>query len=83
MLVHDFNNARVVDEKDNHVFYTDNLTCGDDVVDEVVLLANTNPKEEWIYSEGVIDTYLLDADCTTEDKELICEAIHQYLQLNN
>lgn len=83
MLIHDKTNARVVDDTDDHVFYTDELTCSDDVIDEVVTLANTTNMNDWIGSGGVIDDYLLDAKCTTEDKEHITEALFNYLTSNN
>jgi hypothetical protein len=83
MLIHDKTNARVVDDIDDHVFYTDDLTCNDDVIDEVVTLANTTDIDNWIGSGGVIDDYLLDAECTTEDKEHIIENLFNYLTSNS
>jgi len=70
-------NARVVTENDGHIFYTDNLTCPDSVVEEVVRLHNENTNElPELGSEGIIDSYLLDeGQCTQEDREIITECI--------
>jgi len=75
--VHDKGNARVVTEDDSElVFYTDTLTCPDEVIDEVVNIHNNNTSEWLLNSDGKIDTYLLDeGECTQEDREEICEEI--------
>ena len=76
VLVHDKVNARVVSEDDSiNVFYTtDNENkdndCPIEVVYEVVKMFN----------EGKtlieIDTYLLDADCTQDAREIMIEGLY-------
>ncbi len=79
-LVFDKVNSRVVTQSDKHVFYTDNLTCSDEVVEEVVRIANTTKQDFPLGSEGDIDKYLLDAPCTQEDREEIVEQMFPYYE---
>lgn len=78
-FVFDEVNNRVVTADDTtNVFYTDKLTCNNDVIQDVVDILNNPQQDEMIGSGGEIDDYLLDAPCTTEDKEHICEALYLY-----
>lgn len=81
-LVHDKVNARVVSEDDgiNAFYTTDNENedndCPEDVVDEVVKMFN----------EGKtlmdIDTYLLDAMCTQDAREIMIEGLYPIFNPN-
>ena len=74
--VFDSVNGRVVTEDDSiNVFYTDKLTCPDEVVQEVVDIFNNSTQDCVIGSGGDVDIYLLDAPCSTEDRELIIQEI--------
>lgn len=78
--VYNKENKKVVTEGDNTlVFPTNKLECEDDVIEEVVNIQNTGENFNFwmLNSGGLIDTYLLDAPCTTEDMELILESIYQ------
>lgn len=64
-------NARVVDENDKHIFYTHDLQCDDSIVEEVVKRFNRIKQRHVLGSTGYIDKYLLYADCTSDDLEII------------
>jgi hypothetical protein len=78
----DVNNRVVTANDEINIFYTDTLTCSNDVIQGVVDIMNKTTQEHPINSEGEIDNYLLDAPCTTEDKEHICEALYLYYTQN-
>jgi hypothetical protein len=83
-FVFDEVNCRVVTADDEHnMFYTEELTCSNDVVNEVVRIMNTTEQEFPLGSEGEIDIYLLDAPCTQEDRELIVESLFLYYNKEN
>lgn len=77
--VHDESNNRVVLEDDSKtVFYTEELECGVQAIDNVVKLYHEfkDTDDDLIGSDGAIDSYLLDcSDFTTEDREIITEGI--------
>ena len=80
-IIHDAVNARVVTEDDSvNLFYTDELECGDEIVDDVVKLLNEGVfTNDIIGSEGSVDEYLLNAPCSQEDRECIVEQLFDTL----
>lgn len=80
-IVYDKTNARVVSADDSkNAFYTDQLECGDEVINEVIRLFNeTENKDALLGSEGTIDRFLLDAPCSQEDREIIVEDLFVFL----
>ncbi len=84
-IVFDKVNARVVTEDDTtNVFYTNELTCPDSVIEHVVNLNNNNNNNTHrlntlLGSNGEIDNYLLNcSECTQEDREIIVEALYVF-----
>lgn len=77
-IVHDSNNSRVVTENDEfNLFYTNKLNCSNSIIDDVVALINENILvDDIIGSRGCVDEYLLNAECSQEDREEICEQLY-------
>ena len=77
-VVFDSDNCRVVAEDDSFVlFYTDELTCQDFVVNNVVKIYNDNKHDKSKMIE-LLDNYLLDEEqCTSDDREIILENIYK------
>lgn len=82
-LIFDKLNTRVVSEDDSEIaFYTDELGCPDEVVENIVKLFNEclENGEQITGSEGKVDLYLLDeVECTQDDRETIIECLNIYL----
>lgn len=71
----------VATENNVTVFYTDELECPNSVIEKIVDLHNNSEEgNDLIGSGGIIDEYLLDeAECTQEDREIICDEIYNYI----
>ncbi len=82
-LIFDKLNTRVVSEDDSVIaFYTDELECPDEVVENIIKLFNEclENGEQITGSEGKVDLYLLDeVECTQDDRETIIECLNIYL----
>lgn len=72
-IFYDKLNHRVLSEYNSKVaFYTEDLTCNKEVVEEVItIFNNVREGEDYVGSRSAIDVYLLDASCSQEDREII------------
>jgi hypothetical protein len=79
-IVFDAANNRIVTEDDSiQILYTDELTCPNRVIEEVVRIMNETTQDYPLGSEGEIDAYLLDEpDCDQDDREIIVEGLYPF-----
>ena len=75
-IIFDKANFKVVTDDDKHLFFTDKLYCGDEVIETVINMYNDGK------DLAKIENYLLES-CTTEDKELIIESFYNRFNPSN
>lgn len=78
-VIFDSINNRIVTKNDEHILYTNNLTCPNEVIEKIVYIINNTKKSPLFGPKGKLDEYLLhEENCSQDDREKICEKLFDF-----